>query len=441
MTILATELKPTCDASITHSNDDDYHTGFMASSPLLRLPSPWDEWEAILDAAVQKKLQLGDKPDLTVAEENASKQWRGDVRKMNTLSVAGLEKSEATLQRAHVVLTYILHFYIQTLPVSEPILVPRTISIPLLYVSQLLEVPPVITYADSVLNNWEYIIWPQKTSERPAADNLRSQTTFTGLVDEHEFNLVSARIEFLGSDAVKLIALMMDQLAVGDSDATKQITEHLRQLAGVIYAMKDALLDVMKRCNPDVFYNQVRPWLRGEDSAATVRKWKFEGIDEHPDLRQPQYLSGPSAGQSCLIHSLDAFFGIDHGASNHGSTSLMTRMQEYMPKKHREFLNNIKMSPRPLRNFVLASVDACILAEFNHAVAALKAFRDAHMIIITFFVLGPARRAEKKDQAGHPSNVGNDPIKGTGGTDLVKFLKETRAHTTAAMIDTNRKMD
>ena len=47
--------------------DINEHTGFMAScsAPPDRLPPPWETWEVILDAAVESKLQLGDKLGLT----------------------------------------------------------------------------------------------------------------------------------------------------------------------------------------------------------------------------------------------------------------------------------------------------------------------------------------------------------------------------------------
>ena len=74
----------------------------------------------------------------------------------------------------------------------------------------------------------------------------------------------------------------------------------------------------------------------------------------------------------------------------------------------------------------------------------MKEFRDAHMIIATLYIIGPARRAARalaaKDteiDSGHePTPPGKDrePLKGTGGTDLVKFLKDTRNRTGATMI-------
>ncbi|KAJ3500985.1 hypothetical protein NLJ89_g9543 [Agrocybe chaxingu] len=103
------------------------------------------------------------------------------------------------------------------------------------------------------------------------------------------------------------------------------------------------------------------------------------------------------------------------------------------------FLDHLKANPRPLRNFVVEAKDDELLAAYSHAVKALKEFRDAHMIIVTLYVMGPARRAAKvaleKSAGGKVEPVeAPAPLKGTGGTDLVKFLKDTRTRTMEAFI-------
>ena len=61
--------------------DIDQHTGFMASEPpLVRLPQVWEAWEIVLDAALDCKLQVGDKLGLTNEERAISKQWRERVQ-------------------------------------------------------------------------------------------------------------------------------------------------------------------------------------------------------------------------------------------------------------------------------------------------------------------------------------------------------------------------
>ena len=72
---------------VAHIFDVDQRTGFLPPRPpLSRLPEKWVIWEATLDAAVEAKLQLGDKVGLTEAEAEASKQWRDSVRKVRSLT-------------------------------------------------------------------------------------------------------------------------------------------------------------------------------------------------------------------------------------------------------------------------------------------------------------------------------------------------------------------
>ena len=134
---------------------------------------------------------------------------------------------------------------------------------------------------------------------------------FTSTSDEAEFYLVSARIELAAVEALDLMRSTMDELFVGDNIAIRRITEYLHQLTLVIRQMKVILLDIKKKCNPEIFYHQIRPWLRGEDPQSG-RKWIFERIEEDPSLVEPVELSGLSAGQSTILQALDIFLGVDH---------------------------------------------------------------------------------------------------------------------------------
>ena len=365
---------------------------------------------------------------------------------MPVLSVIDMGKSPELMRRAHLVLAFLLQFYIQSSPPDEPTIIPAAISLPLLAVSKELEIPPVVTYSDTVLYNWNFRIEPDVEDAIPTLDNIRSQTTFTNTTDEEAFYLCSARVELRGVEILELIRLTMDETFVGDDIAVRRITEYLGTIAGIIDDLKAILLDVRKSCDPDVYYNQVRPWLRGEDAVrqeSQKRKWIFEGIEDHPELTIPSELSGPSAGQSSMIHVIDIFLGVDHETSGTNASSFMTRMKIYMPRNHRALLDHLKANPRPLRDFVKHSGDAKLLDAYNKAVIALKEFRDAHMIIATLFILGPARRAAKLVAEQSKSGKLIDsatmldrfesrhkaPMKGTGGTDMVKFLKATRTRT------------
>jgi indoleamine 2,3-dioxygenase len=225
-------------------------------------------------------------------------------------------------------------------------------------------------------------------------------------------------------------------------------------MSGVIAELKNLLLAIREGCDPDVFYRDIRPWFKGADSDARKRKWIFEGLEDHPDLQEPTELSGPSAGQSPLVHALDIFLGVDrysHSSNLTGHSTafpvdkvaFLTRMQSYMSRHHRNFLRHLSENPRPLRTLVLAAGEPALLEAYNAAVQSLKEFRDAHMIIVALYILGPAKRAREGDQKmkKEPKDATTDvidaPLRGTGGTNLVRFLKGVRDQTAGALVNSS----
>jgi indoleamine 2,3-dioxygenase len=425
-----------------HDFDVDTRTGFLPPDPPIgRLPEEWEPWEATLEKQMSMRLQLAIKSGLTDHEVAQSASWRGDVRdNLPILSTKGLTTSELLLRRAHHVLTYIMHTYIHTLPLDAEIRIPASISIPLLEVSAHLHLPPVATYSDNVLYNWKFKL-PSEESAPPTLDNLCSQDLFTGSNDEQEFYLASSRIELRGVEALELMRATMDEMFVGDEIAVRRITGYLYKLAAVVDDLQSILLDVRKGCEPEFFYHSIRPWFRGQDSDPLDRKWIFEGLEEHPEIRHPMDLSGPSAGQSALIHALDIFLGLDNcnteedGALSDNQRTLLRRMQIYMPRHHRNFLRHLSANPRPVRDLVIGG-DPKLVESYNDAVRAVKEFRDAHLRIVALYIIGPASRERRARMDEEEAGLGGDraPLKGTGGTHLVQFLKGVRDKTAEAAV-------
>ncbi|TFK27865.1 tryptophan 2,3-dioxygenase [Coprinopsis marcescibilis] len=452
-----------------HDFDVDTRTGFMPpQQPISRLPEEWKAWEDILDSAVAARLQLGYKSGLAQDEALNSECWRERVRELPIIPTKNLFSSEPLLRRAHHVLAWILQFYIHSLPPSSPIKVPPPLTVPLLQVSAQLQLPPVVTYSDDVLYNWTFKDGKEVDEDgnpiMPTGDNIDTKTTFTGTRDESEFYLVSARMELKGVEALELTRQIMDEAFVGDDIAIRRITEYLHELGVVIKDLSTMLMSVREGCSPDVFYNEIRPWFRGED-ATGGSKWEFEGLELDETLSPPTELSGASAGQSSLIHTLDVFLGVDQfshskapedsSTSSAPSTSstrgqqqqqprsaFLKRMQAYMPRHHRAFLNHLANNPRPIRDLVLVQSGEGhepgnkLLDSYNAAVQALKEFRDKHMIIAALYIIGPARRiaAGERETQGKAGQV-SEPLKGTGGTDLAKFLKGIRDQTRGAILE------
>lgn len=76
---------------------------------------------------------------------------------------------------------------------------------------------------------------------------------------------------------------------------------------------------------------------------------------------------------------------------------------------------------------------------YNLAVQRLREFRDVHIQIVTKYIIIPSRRIPSSQGGGLNlavvSTNDKSKLKGTGGTDLVPFLKQSRDETRDATIE------
>jgi indoleamine 2,3-dioxygenase len=106
-----------------------------------------------------------------------------------------------------------------------------------------------------------------------------------------------------------------------------------------------------------------------------------------------------------------------------------------MPGSHRGFLQHIELKAN-IRDYVKTS--ACtedVTAAYNLAVARLAAFRDIHIQIVTRYIILPSRKAPLAQSAGlnlavaSTNKKSSEGLSGTGGTELMPFLKQSRDET------------
>jgi len=100
--------------------------------------------------------------------------------------------------------------------------------------------------------------------------------------------------------------------------------------------------------------------------------------------------------------------------------------------------------------------DAALTEAYNAAVDALRRFRDAHLRIVALYIIGPSHRSRAPPPAALPrteaagtcagqlsvaigTGIGeldappeSGLLLGTGGTDMVRFLKGVRDRTSEA---------
>jgi indoleamine 2,3-dioxygenase len=419
---------------------------------------------------------------------------------MPVLSITPLLNSLPELRRVHLVLTYLLHFYVHShavllTPRTTPLSIPPSISVPLLAVCPLLGLPPILTYADTVLYNTH----PANPSAPPSFQRnpyVKALVTFTNTPDEAHFYLASTRCEFAGVHALSIMRASLDEAFMADSLSLTRLTGYLEELAAVIDHIGDAILDMRNGCDPAVFYHLIRPWFKGGDSdGPNSAGWAFLGVDdasatdlssaaEHDSTGftassvKGRKFSGPSAGQSTLIHALDVFLTVDHTPKEEGATAeetFMTRMLQYMPAPHRAFLQHLAHVPHPIRDLVTANrtTRPALVQAYDHALEALQRLREKHMRIATQYIIQQARRPPTADlvamgalpapgaqeatsadgrsqikltatslseiirdeeRVRHEQEEGDDEVRGTGGTALIKFLKMCRDNTVGAKL-------
>jgi indoleamine 2,3-dioxygenase len=111
-----------------------------------------------------------------------------------------------------------------------------------------------------------------------------------------------------------------------------------------------------------------------------------------------------------------------------------------MPGPHREFLDALSSKPSPIREYCHDSPIPELVEAYNFAVGELAAFRDIHIQIVTRYIIRPASMQRPlKPNAGINLAVASTGLEkglcGTGGTDLLPFLKGCRDDTRDATLE------
>lgn len=122
-------------------------------------------------------------------------------------------------------------------------------------------------------------------------------------------------------------------------------------------------------------------------------------------------------------------------------TSFNARMRSYMPLEHQEFLlwlerNNIQKVIWGLSDSIEATTAPPFYRNLNGAIEALREWRDAHIQIVTQYVIIPGRqRLAKLRSSGvatgsvDENHSKTEVVRGTGGTALIPLLKIYRDNT------------
>lgn len=142
-------------------------------------------------------------------------------------------------------------------------------------------------------------------------------------------------------------------------------------------------------------------------------------------------------------------------------TSFNARMRSYMTQLHQDFLTELSRhsirafveSHRAEQPFEGSTVVACLdrrielselCAAYDDCVMALKRWRDGHIVIVTQYVIVPARAVGGANEPGRRVSVNTTtgetverqakPVRGTGGTSLIPLLKIYRNNTLGRLL-------
>lgn len=331
---------------------------------------------------------------------------------------------------------------------------PPSIAKPFLEIAAHLELPACATYAGLTLWNFKPR-YPEADITDP--DNIQVQTSFTGAKDEEWFMVISVAVEAQGS---KLISIMRDAMRAVATEDRDLLTALLYSFADGLNTLAIVLRKMYLHNDPAFFYHRLRPFLAGSKNMGHAGLPRGVYYDTGDAVEKPEnwlQLSGGSNAQSSLIQTLDIFLGIVHSATDGKKASgpafihvrdntcyfqrkeILTDSQEmrkYMPGPHRRFLEDLT-TESTVRPFILSSEEySSERHAYNAAVSELKNFRDTHIQMVTRYIVmtsrkrAPAQESEKVNLATastQGTEAGqNHTLAGTGGTDLMPFLKQTR---------------
>lgn len=215
--------------------------------------------------------------------------------------------------------------------------------------------------------------------------------------DESWFHLVHVEIEAHADTAI--FALLNVSRLAGSDDPTG-VESALAKVPLIFDKMIRCFRRITERCSTNVYYHTLRPNLFGFDGIV------YEGVEEFG--AKPMTFMGESGAQSTVIPAIKALIGLQHPKS--GLSEDLESMKAYMPKLHRALLSRI--DPTAICGFVERANDPNLREVYNLCLERIVDFRSLHLKMAHAFFVQKVK----------------DP-RGTGGTDLMKWLTQLRDKT------------
>ena len=297
------------------------------------------------------------------------------------------------LERAMLLYSYIGHGYIWGGTSIEKV-IPKNISKTWYKISQKLDRPPILSYASYALNNWKL----QDVNKPFDLENIRILQNFLGGMDEDWFIMIHIAIEHEAKE-------ILNNLKIYYLDKNED-QSYLENALVSIKKINQIMNRMPEKCDPFIYYNRVRPYIFGwKNNPATPNGVIYEGVEEYGGT--PQLFRGETGAQSSIVPALDALLGVTH--SNDPLKEYLDEMRLYMPKEHRNLLNDLdQWSENNRSNFVTEDSSVVLSDEI---IKEVHAFRNKHLEYARIYIHEQSL-----------SNQNNSNVVGTGGTPFMKYL-------------------
>jgi indoleamine 2,3-dioxygenase len=308
------------------------------------------------------------------------------------------------------ILSFAGHAYVWEVPDQPVATLPPQLARPWHEVAQKLGRPPVLSYASYALDNWRRLDRTQPIQ----LDNIVLLQNFLGGLDEEWFVVVHIQIEREAGPGLAGLLRAMNGAAEGKED---EVLVGLNSLSAAQTTMRDSLLRMKERCDPYVYYNRVRPYIHGWKNSPTLPNGiTYEDVEAYAG--QPQQFRGETGAQSSIVPCLDAGLGIAHAPDP--LTVYLQEMRDYMPPRHRAFLQALEMATDGRGRSVLAGYvrdrkvhNPNLWTAYCACIDLLAQFRQIHIGYADSYIYRQ-----------HQAHESNPTAVGTGGTPFMTYLQK-----------------
>lgn len=310
--------------------------------------------------------------------------------------------SDAQISLAMVRYAFLVQAHVWGEP-TPPERLPANLAMPFVALADRIGVPPVMNYADYILDNWCRL----DRSGPIAIGNVMQVQRFAGGLDEEWFVQIHVAIEATAGRALELAVELVRASDAGDAAAVEAMLIEMEAVWERIIAIFDRMVE---KCDPYIYYNRIRLYINGwKNNAAMPEGLIYEGVARFEG--KPQEFRGPTGSQSSIVPTMDALFQVSH--ENDELRDLLLELHEYRPRRHRAFIEDLQAASH-LRDFAVQQGQG-LKDAFNACVEQVARFRTRHLEYAANYI---------NKQAS--SGIGNDPDIGTGGTPFMKYLKKHR---------------